>query len=138
MQISEKDLTQRFYSKVFSHGDFDLKLTKRKGKEAVERIPAENCQKCGKKLAPYKTIYYGVFSNLVELYDWELSFKTSYCEECAKSEARRTKENTPWFDTARATNRYMTFRDQMYLEVTEYSDGSTVQDDVHLIQTKKH
>lgn len=53
-----------------------------------------HCACCDKPLTKWEGAYYGILSDSCNLYDYEYSFFTSYCEECAKNEAERTRKQS--------------------------------------------
>ena len=85
------------------------------------------CECCKKPLKKWSGVYYGVFSDCNTLYDFEYSFETNYCRECAESEAERTRK-AKYYTSPMVVNHIDNIRDDGCIcERTIYEDGSVVE-----------
>ena len=50
------------------------------------------CNGCNKPIEKWEGEYFGTFSDCCTLYDFEYSYFTGYCEDCAKNEAEKSRK----------------------------------------------
>lgn len=50
------------------------------------------CNGCNEPLKKWKGEYYGTISDNCTVFDYEYSYFTGYCEECAKKEAEKSRK----------------------------------------------
>lgn len=86
-----------------------------------------HCACCDKPLKEWKGAYYGVFSDCNTLYDYEYSYFTNYCEDCAKNEALRTRKADYKTCPAEVSHTENIHDDGYLCERTVYEDGSVVE-----------
>ena len=86
-----------------------------------------HCACCKKPLEKWEGEYFGTFSDCCTLYDFEYSYFAGYCEDCAKSEAERTRK--AYHPTCPPVVQHVdNIRDGGYsCERTVYADGSVVE-----------
>ena len=86
-----------------------------------------HCSCCNKVIKRWEGTYYGTFSDCNTLYDYEYSYFTNYCEDCAKSEALRSRQQRHT-TCPRVVSHTENIHDDGYLcERTVYADGSIVE-----------
>ena len=92
------------------------------------------CTKCHKPLNEWNGAYYGVINDFATLYDFEYSYESGYCEECAKSEAIRTR-NLKHTTCPSIVSHIENIYDNGYLcERTVYEDGMIIESDAKSIE----
>ena len=86
-----------------------------------------HCACCNKPLEKWEGEYFGTFSDCCTLYDFEYSYFAGYCEDCAKSEAERTRK--AYHPTCPPVVQHVdNIRDGgYYCERTVYADGMIVE-----------
>ena len=93
----------------------------------IESWDKERCQICKKPLQEWKGAYYGVFSDCCSLFDFEYSHYTGYCKECARTEAKKSRESYH-FVCPPVVQHIDNIKDgRFYCERKVYADGSIVE-----------
>lgn len=86
-----------------------------------------HCACCNEPIQKWEGEYFGTFSDCNTLYDFEYSYFTNYCENCAKKEAERTrKKNHPSCPPV-ISHTDNIVDDGYSCERTVYADGSVVE-----------
>lgn len=86
-----------------------------------------HCACCNEPIQKWKGEYFGTFSDCNTLYDFEYSYFTNYCENCAKKEAERTR-NSHHPVCPPVVEHIDNIRDGgYYCERTVYADGMIVE-----------
>jgi len=86
-----------------------------------------HCACCKKPLTKWEGEYFGTFSDCCTLYDFEYSYFTGYCEDCAKKEAERTRNSYHPSCPSVISHTDNIIDDRYPCERTIYADGSVVE-----------
>lgn len=90
------------------------------------RIPSNCCRECEKERKPYNERYYKKsFENYGQWVSVLYCYENGYCQECAK---KLTKEVYVSDRLPRAVKSYEVIKDDQNCLVTEYADGSVIEE----------
>lgn len=84
-----------------------------------------NCRVCLKKITSYKEKFYKEVFQYNVWNSEELSEETDYCKECAATIAEKVI-SYGWNPALSIKEKYMTLRDDEWVEHIEYDDGSCI------------